>query len=96
MRPQRFGSPEFDWRELRRWGVAEANLPPNSTVRFREPTLWEQYKWLIVAAAALCGVEGVLIVALLLNRQRLRRAHDDLQTSEERMSLAAVAANLRV
>jgi signal transduction histidine kinase len=96
VRPQRFGSPEFDWRELRRWGVAEANLPPNSTVRFREPTLWEQYKWLIVAAAALCGVEGVLIVALLLNRQRLRRAHDDLQTSEERMSLAAVAANLRV
>jgi signal transduction histidine kinase len=93
---QGFGSPEFDWRELRRWGVAEANLPPNSTVRFREQTLWEQYKWLVVAAAALCGVEGVLIVALLLNRRRLRRAHDDLQTSEERMSLAAIAANLRV
>jgi signal transduction histidine kinase len=81
---------------LRRWGVAEANLPPNSTVRFREQTLWEQYEWLIVAAAALCGVEGVLIVALLLNRRRLHRAHDDLRTSEERMSLAAVAANLRV
>ena len=35
--PQKLGEPEFDWRELRRWGVAEANLPPNSTVRFREP-----------------------------------------------------------
>jgi signal transduction histidine kinase/ABC-type uncharacterized transport system substrate-binding protein len=93
--PQGLGSPEFDSRELRRWGVAEADLSPNSTVRFREPTLWEQYKWLIVAAAALCGVESILIVALLINRRSLRRARDDLQISEERMSLAAAAANLR-
>ena len=49
--PQKFGEPEFDWRELRRWGVAEASLPPNSTVSFREPTLWEQYRWYILAAA---------------------------------------------
>ena len=93
--PQALGKPEFDWRELRRWGVAEANLPPNSAVRFREPTLWEQSRWYIIAAAAFSGLEAVLIVALVLNRRRLRRARDDLQTSEERMSLAAAAANLR-
>ena len=40
--PQKLDEPEFDWRELQRWGVAEANLPPSNTVRFREPTLWEQ------------------------------------------------------
>jgi ABC-type uncharacterized transport system substrate-binding protein len=85
--PQRLGSPEFDWRELRRWGVAEASLPPNSTIRFQEQTVWEQYKLYIIAAVGLLALEGVLIVALLLNRWRLRRAHDDLQTSEERMSL---------
>jgi ABC-type uncharacterized transport system substrate-binding protein len=45
--PQKLAEPEFDWRELRRWGIAEANLAPNSTVWFREPTLWEQYKWYI-------------------------------------------------
>jgi signal transduction histidine kinase len=93
--PQTLGKPEYDWRELRRWGVVEANLPPNSTVRFREPTLWEQYKRYIIAAAALLALESVLIVALLLNRRRLRRAHDDLRASEERMSLAAAASNLR-
>jgi len=47
----------------------------------------EQSEWLI--AAALLAVQGVLIAALLLNRQRLCRAHDDLRASEERMSLAA-------
>jgi signal transduction histidine kinase len=93
--PQKFGAPEFDWRELRRWGVAEASLPPNSTVSFREPTLWEQYRWYGLAVAAFSGLQGILIVGLLLNRLRLRRAHARLRASEEEMSLAAIAAKLR-
>jgi signal transduction histidine kinase len=92
---QRLENPEFDWRELRRWHIARANLPPNSTVRFREPTLWEQHRWYIISAVALLGLEGVLIAALLLSWRRLRLAHDDLKTGEQRMSLAAVAGNLR-
>ena len=93
--PQKLGEPEFDWRELQRWGVAEANLPPNNTVRFREPTLWEQYRWYILAVAGVSALQGILIVGLLLNRLRLRRAHDRLRTSEEGMHLAATAAKLR-
>jgi signal transduction histidine kinase len=93
--PQKPGEPEFDWRELRRWGVAEANLPPNSTVRFREPTLWEQYGWYIVAAGSLSGFGGILIAGLLVNWMWLRRALARLRTSEEGMSLAATAAKLR-
>ena len=38
-------------------GSAEGNLPPDSTISFREPTLWEQYRWYIVAAAGLSGVQ---------------------------------------
>ena len=79
--PQKLGEPEFDWRELRRWGVAEANLPPNSAVRFREPTLWDQYKWYILAAAGLSGVGAILIAGLLLNWMWLRRAHARLRDS---------------
>ena len=93
--PQTLGEPEFDWRELQRWRVAGANLPPNSTVRFREPTLWEQYWWYVLAAGGFSGFEAILIVGLLLNRLWLRRAHDQLRTSEEGMHLAATAAKLR-
>ncbi len=93
--PQKLGEPEFDWRELRRWGIQEADLPPHSTISFREPTLWEQYRWYILAAAAFSVLQAILIVGLLLNRLRLRRAHDELRTSEEGMSLAAIAAKLR-
>ena len=80
---------------MRRWGIQEANVPPNSTISFREPTLWEQYRWYILAAAAFSALQAILIVGLLLNRLRLRRAHDELKTSEEGMSLAAIAAKLR-
>ncbi|MGB7976974.1 MAG: PAS domain-containing protein [Roseiarcus sp.] len=93
--PQKLGEPEFDWRELRRWEVADANLPPNSAVRFSELTLWEQYKWYILAAAGLSGVGAILIAGLLLNWIWLRRALARLRTSEEGMSLAATAAKLR-
>ncbi|MGC2788406.1 MAG: PAS domain-containing protein [Roseiarcus sp.] len=92
---QKLGEPEFDWRELRRWEVADANLPPNSAVRFRGPTLWEQYRWYILAAAGLSGVGAILIAGLLLNWMWLRRALARLRTSEEGMSLAATAAKLR-
>ena len=93
--PQKLAEPEFDWRELRRWGIQEANLPPGSTISFREPTLWEQYRWYILAVAGFSLIQAILIAGLLLNRLRLRRAHARLRTSEEGMSLAAIAAKLR-
>ncbi len=93
--PQKLGEPEFDWRELRRWRVQQANLPTDSTISFREPTLWERYRWYILAVVGFSGLQGILIVGLLLNRLRLRRANDRLRTSEEGMSLAAIAAKLR-
>ena len=93
--PQKLSEPEFDWRELRRWGVKLADLPPDSIIGFKEPTLWEQYRWYILAVVGVSGLQGVLIVGLLLNRLRLRSAHARLRTSEEGMSLAAIAAKLR-
>jgi signal transduction histidine kinase len=43
----------------------------------------------------LAMVGGLPIVALLLSQRRLRRVHEQLKASEERMNLAAAAGNLR-
>src|SRR5262249_1155090 len=40
----------FDWRALRKWGIGESRLPPNSIVRFRPQSLWEEYRWYIIGA----------------------------------------------
>ena len=65
--------PIFDGRELVRWGLDEASLPPDSRVLFRQRSLWEQYRWGILSIAAVIGVQALLILALLLNRSRLHR-----------------------
>jgi hypothetical protein len=59
--PVGMGTPVFDARELRRWSIDERRLPPGSIVQFREPTLWEQYRW-YVGAASLCAIQTAFIV----------------------------------
>jgi signal transduction histidine kinase len=81
--PIGFGKTRFDWRELQRWGISEARLPPDSIIEFRAPTTLEQYKWYIIAGVVLCCVQAVFIIVLLLNRRLLRRAHAWRQRAEE-------------
>src|SRR6266403_4023247 len=57
-------------------------------------SLWERHRELILATAAVVSLQSVLIVWLILQRSRLKRAERSLRDSEERMSLAAEAANL--
>src|SRR5258706_5236028 len=69
-----YGPSKYDWRQLKRWGIPEARLPPGSEIHFREPTLWEAYRWHILSAVALVLVQGALIGGLLLERSRRLRA----------------------
>ncbi len=80
------GVPMFDWRTLKRWGISESRLPPGSVVRFREPTLWEQYRWYIIAAFAIIVLQGALIADLLLQHTRRRRSETDLQRNREQLA----------
>jgi PAS domain S-box-containing protein len=84
--------PIFDWRELRRWGIDESKLPAGSIVRFKEPTFWEQYKWLIVGVLSLIIFQALLIVWLLVNRARRRQA----ERENERLAQLAEAERRRL
>jgi signal transduction histidine kinase len=69
-----FAAPRFDWRELQRWGIEEAILPPASAVEFRQPTFWGEHRWAIITIASVLLLQAVLISALLFERVRRRRA----------------------
>ncbi len=88
------GTPVYDWRELKRWGISESRLPPGSVVRFRPPSLWKQYHWYIMGALAIITVQAVLIVGLLIQRARRRRAEAELRESQQFMELATSAGEL--
>ena len=64
----------FDWRQLQRWGISEASLPANSEIRFRDPTLWDQYRWYLLIGLTVLLAEGVIILGLVVERHRRRAA----------------------
>lgn len=63
-----------DARELKRWGLSESDLPPDTIVLFDEDTVWERYWDVIVAALAVIAVQSVLLAALLIQWGLRRRA----------------------
>jgi signal transduction histidine kinase len=72
--PIPLASPRYDWRELRRWHVRASDLPRGSEISFREMSAWDRYRWQILAAAALILIETALILALLYEHRRRRKA----------------------
>ena len=78
--------PVFNWQQMQRWGVSESNLPPGSEIRFREPSLWENYKWQSISVAALLLVQAALISILL--HERRKRNDAELEARHRMTELA--------
>lgn len=72
----------FDWRELRRWKIKESRLPPGSVVLFRQPGLWERYKFVIIAGIAVILFLSALTIYLLFKQKQL----NDARAEQERLS----------
>ena len=80
--------PQYDWRELQRWKISEGRLPAGSIVRFREPTVWQQYRSQITLMAGLILLQGALISGLLFERRR--RVHAEVQSRQRSVELAHI------
>jgi signal transduction histidine kinase len=72
--PIGFAAPKFDWRQMQRWGISEKRLPPGSEIHFREPTIWQQYFWRMVAILVALAMQTWLIIALVWEDRRRRRS----------------------
>jgi signal transduction histidine kinase/ABC-type uncharacterized transport system substrate-binding protein len=69
-----FANPMFDWRQMQRWGISENHLPSGSKIYFRDPTLWDQYRWQILLIASVILIQAALIAGLLYEHRRRRIA----------------------
>jgi hypothetical protein len=69
---------QIDWRQLRRWRIDEARIPPGTFIRFRDPTVWDRYSSYILGALTLVVTQTVLITGLLIQRRRRQRAEAEL------------------
>ena len=74
--------PTFDWRQVQRWGIDPARLPPGSDVQFRVPTPWESARRYLLPVAIVVAAQMLLIAGLLTQRARRRRAEKRIRSSE--------------
>jgi PAS domain S-box-containing protein len=81
----------FDWREVKRWGLKESEIPAGSIVLNRQPTVWQAYKDFILGGISLILLETLLISGLLWQRARRRKVETDLVVSNERLRQAVEA-----
>jgi signal transduction histidine kinase len=92
-----FATPEFNWREMQRWGISESRLPAGSKIYFRDPNVWEQYRWQIALIFSVIFIQAALIAGLLYEHRRRQKAEaQSLQRANDlaRMNRFATAGEL--
>jgi signal transduction histidine kinase len=69
----------IDERQLKRWSLSKANLPPEADIRFGEFNLWEQYRRHIVLIAMIVLLQAGVILWLFIERRRRLGAEANLR-----------------
>ncbi|MDX9754646.1 MAG: ATP-binding protein [bacterium] len=83
----------FDYQVMKRFGLSEKDVPPDSTFLSYEPSLFERYRFLIVVVVVFILVETVLTLALIKNLMWRRQSEKALRESEARYAVTLNAVN---
>jgi signal transduction histidine kinase len=86
--------PTVDWAAMRRHQLSFDLLPENHRVLFYEPSLWEQYRLLILAISAVVAAQTATIIGLMYQRRRYFQTQASLDL--ERSQLIHVSRNMRL
>jgi len=84
------------WRGLQKWNIAESRVPRNARIVGRPPTIWDQYRTLIIAAVVALAIQTVLIIMLVSELNSRRRAEETLRDSESRFHTMADATPVMI
>ena len=68
-------------------GIRDSDLPPGSTVFFKPPSVWETYRWQLVAIVTALFLQGAVILLLL---ERHRRQAMEVEARDRMLELAHV------
>jgi signal transduction histidine kinase len=84
-----------DGRELARWNIDEDRLPADVQIRHHQLSVWDEHRTGIMTGIVIVVLQGLMIVALMLNRRRLEQAQSALQDEYARRAQAeGLAARL--
>ena len=66
----------FDWRAIKHWGLKESDLPPGSSVLFREESVWERAKWIWISGLLMILALSLLSTYLYYSRTELKESRN--------------------
>jgi signal transduction histidine kinase len=72
--------PVVDWRQIERFGINPDLLPVGTEVRFRTPSIWDEYRAEILLTIAVLLIQTATIAALIFQAHRRRAAEAELAT----------------
>jgi PAS domain S-box-containing protein len=75
---------KVDARQLSRWKIAESSLPKGTIIYFKQPSIWEEHRNLVLATIFVILLQAIMITTLLAQMFARRRAEASLKESEER------------
>jgi PAS domain S-box-containing protein len=78
-----------DWRQIAAWNIPASALPLGTVISYRQPSGWQRYAKYVGVALLLLFVQAMLIIGLLWQRARNRKADLRLRESEMRFRLMA-------
>ena len=90
----------FDYPALRRYGIPLSTLPPESIVKNRQYSMWEQYRLQLIGLSV--GVAGLIVLVAYLGiltrrlgaaRQALSRLNANLESQVQERTAALSQAN---
>jgi PAS domain S-box-containing protein len=83
-RPSQNRKFRVDARQLIRWKIPEKYLPTDAVLSFKQATMWEEHRNVVLATALVILLQTIMISALLAQMFARRRAETSLKESEER------------
>lgn len=93
--------PLYDATVLKRWDIPREGLPSNSLFINDDPSLWQKYSIQIAVIALVIALEGILIVALVVERRRrhaaelrFRRSMSDFSHITRTTALGELSASI--
>lgn len=75
----------YDWRQIEKWRIPKDRLPAGSEIRYRKISFWEEHLTTVILVGAVILLQTFLIVALIFNLVRRRRAEEKLKKYGEHL-----------
>ena len=84
----------FDWQQLQRWHIDESKLPAGSVIKYKPFSFWDSYKRYIVGAICVIALQSALIMLLVVNMRKRKRAEKGLARLDSLNLVGEMAAGI--